>query len=119
MTPQIVHVVDDEPGLRKALARLLGAEGIEVRAFASAGEFLAADCTPETACLVLDVSMPGLYGMELQKRPTHAAALVPIVFLTGNLDIAMRVRAVKFGAVVFLPKPVNDADLLRAVRAAF
>jgi len=115
---RIVHVVDDEAGMRKALARLLRAEGFEVRAFATAREFLAAYRAEETACLILDVAMPDLDGLELQRQLTHAGALVPIVFLTGHGDIPMSVRAIKSGAVDFLTKPVNDADLLRAVRAA-
>ena len=115
---EIVYVVDDEAGMRKALTRLLRSEGFDVRAFASARDFLAAFRSEETACLVLDVTMPGLDGMELQRRLTHADVLVPIVFLTGKGDIPMSVRAIKAGAVDFLTKPVNDADLLRAVRAA-
>ena len=116
--PPTVHIVDDEAGMRKALTRLLRAEDFEVRAFASALEFLAAYRVEETACLVLDVTMPELDGLELQRRLTHAGALVPIVFLTGKGDIPMSVRAIKDGAVDFLTKPVNDADLLRAVRIA-
>ena len=108
--------------MRKALTRLLRAEGFDVRAFASAHEFLAAaraeGSAEETACLVLDVTMPELDGLELQRRLTNAGVLVPIVFLTGTGDIPMSVRAIKEGAVDFLTKPVNDTDLLRAVRAA-
>ena len=115
---KIVQVVDDEPGMRKALTRLLRAEGFDVRAFASAREFLAAAHAEESACLVLDVTMPELDGLELQRRLTHAGVFVPIVFLTGTGDIPTSVRAIKEGAVDFLTKPVNDADLLRAVRAA-
>ena len=114
----IVYVVDDEPGMRKALTRLLRAEGLGVRAFASAREFLAAYDVEETACLLLDVEMPELNGLELQGRLTHAGVPVPIVFLTGRGDIPMSVRAIKSGAVDFLTKPVNDTALLRAVRAA-
>ncbi len=114
----IVYVVDDEAGMRKALTRLLRTEQFEVRAFASGREFLAAYRAEEKACLVLDVTMPELDGLELQRRLTHTGLLVPIVFLTGNGDIPMSVRAIKSGAVDFLTKPVNDADLLRAVRSA-
>jgi FixJ family two-component response regulator len=117
MTGGIVYIVDDDAGMRKALTRLLRAAQFDVRAFASGHEFLAA-YRDETACLVLDVSMPELDGLGLQRRLTHAGAFVPIVFLTGNGDIPMSVRAIKCGAVDFLTKPVNDADLLRAVRAA-
>lgn len=112
----IIYVIDDEAGMRKALSRLLRAEGFDPRTFRTAREFLAAYCAEETACLILDVAMPELDGMELQRRLTHRGLLVPIVFLTGNGDIPMSVRAIKAGAVDFLTKPVNDTDLLRAVR---
>ena len=115
---KIVYVVDDEAGMRKALTRLLRSEGFDVRAFPSARDFFAAYRMDETACLVLDVAMPELDGMELQRRLTHAGVLLPIVFLTGKGDIPMSVQAIKAGAVDFLTKPVNDADLLRAVGAA-
>ena len=115
---EIVYIVDDEAGMRKALTRLLRSEGFDVRAFASAADFLAAYRAKETACLILDVAMPELDGLELQRRLTHAGLLMPIVFLTGKGDIPMSVHAIKAGAVDFLTKPVNDADLLRAVRAA-
>lgn len=119
ITPaEIVYVVDDEAGMRKALGRLLRTEGFEVRPFASAGEFLAAYRPEETACLILDFAMPELDGLELQHRMTLSRITVPIIFLTGCGDIPMTVRAIKAGAVDFLTKPVNDADLLRAVRAA-
>ena len=114
----IVYVVDDEPGMRKALTRLLRSEGFDVRAFGAAREFLAAYRVEETACIVLDVSMPELDGMELQRRLSHAGVLAPIVFLTGHGDIPTSVRAIKAGAVDFLTKPVNDTALLRAVRTA-
>ena len=115
---QIVYVVDDEAGLRKALTRLLRLNGFDARAFASADDFLAAYQTDEVACLVLDVAMPGLNGIELQRRLTLAGVLIPIVVLTGHGDIPMGVRAIKSGAVDFLTKPVNESDLHRAVRAA-
>lgn len=102
--------------MRKALSRLLRAEGFEVRTHATAREFLAAYGTEETACLILDVAMPDLDGMELHRRLTHLGLPVPIVFLTGHGDIPMGVHAIKAGAVDFLTKPANDADLLRAVR---
>lgn len=114
----IVHVVDDEAGMRQALTRLLRAEGVDVRAFASAREFLADYRAAESGCLVLDVGMPELDGLELQRRITRLGLTVPIVFLTGHGDIPMSVRAIKSGAVDFLTKPVNDADLLRAIRTA-
>ena len=102
----------------KALTRLLKAEGFTVRGFTSAKTFLESYRAEELSCLVLDVAMPELNGLDLQQRLTHAGILLPIVFLTGHGDIPMSVQAIKAGAVDFLTKPVNDADLLRAVRAA-
>ena len=89
-----------------------------MRGFTSAKTFLESYRAEDLSCLVLDVAMPELNGLELQQRLTHAGILLPIVFLTGHGDIPMSVQAVKAGAVDFLTKPVNDADLLRAVRAA-
>lgn len=117
-TAKVIYVVDDEAGMRKALTRLLRAEGFEVRAFASAKEFLVADGVEADACLVLDVSMPDVDGLALQRHLTNARTPLPIVFLTGQGDIPMSVRAMKAGAVDFLTKPVNDSDLLRAIHAA-
>ena len=101
----------------KALTRLLKAEGFAVHGFTSAKEFLES-YRPETiSCLVLDVAMPELNGLELQERLTRSGLLLPIVFLTGHGDIPMSVQAIKAGAVDFLTKPVKAADLLRAVRS--
>jgi len=112
-----VYLVDDAPGLRRALQRLLELEGLEVSAFASAEEFLAALPLEEPACLVLDVDLPGLDGLALQER-LGARPTLPIVFLTGKGDIPMSVRAMKAGAVDFLTKPVEAEALVGAVRAA-
>jgi FixJ family two-component response regulator len=114
----VVHLVDDEPALRKALGRLLQAEGFVVRPHAGAAEFLAAFDPAEPACLVLDVAMPGMDGLELQARLARDGLLLPVVFLTAHGDIPMSVRAIRAGAVDFLTKPVDDTALLRAVRAA-
>ncbi len=113
-----VFLLDDEPGMLKALTRLLKAEGYAVRAFTSAKAFLESYQPQALGCLVLDVAMPEIDGLELQRRLTRSGALLPIVFLTGHGDIPMSVQAIKAGAEDFLTKPVNDADLLRAVRAA-
>jgi FixJ family two-component response regulator len=113
-----VFLVDDEPELRQALTRLLKAEGLEVEGFGSAPDFLARVTADTTGCLVLDLSMPGLDGLELQERLTATAAKLGIVFLTGHGDIPTSVRAIKAGALDFLTKPVRRDDLLRAVRAA-
>jgi FixJ family two-component response regulator len=113
-----VFLLDDEPGMVKALTRLLTADGLTVRGFTSAKTFLESYHADELSCLVLDVAMPELNGLELQERLAQGGILLPIVFLTGHGDIPMSVQAVKAGAADFLTKPVNDADLLRAVRAA-
>jgi FixJ family two-component response regulator len=113
-----VFVIDDEPDLRRALERLLQAEGFEVRSFGSAPDFLGQLADDDVGCIVLDVAMPGVDGLELQRRLAQGGAQLPIVFLTGHGDIPMSVQAIKAGAVDFLTKPVKRADLLRAVQAA-
>ncbi len=114
----IVYVLDDEPDMVKALTRLLRARRFEVRGFTSAHAFLEACRPQDTACLVLDVAMPELDGLELQRHLTHQGILIPIIFLTGHGDIPMSVRAIKAGATDFLTKPVDAAALIQAVRAA-
>jgi len=115
----VVYLLDDELGMVKAVTRLLRARGFEVHGFTSPASFLEAyRRTGSDSCLVLDVAMPELDGLHLQRRLTHDGILLPIVFLTGHGDIPMSVRAMKAGAVDFLTKPVKDTDLLRAVRAA-
>ena len=94
----IVYLLDDEPEMVKALTRLLRAKHFEVRGFTSVRAFLAAGQPQDTACLVLDVAMPELNGIELQQRLTHEGILIPIIFLTGHGDIPMSVRAIKAGA---------------------
>jgi FixJ family two-component response regulator len=116
--PGTVFLLDDEPGMLKALTRLLAAEGFNVRAFTSAKAFLESYHPEALSCLVLDVAMPELNGLELQQRLTRAGILLPIVFLTGRGDIPMTVQAIQAGAVDFLTKPVKDVDLLHAVRVA-
>ncbi len=113
-----VFLVDDEPGMLRALSRLLGAEGFRVTAFHSASDFLSNFPEQAIGCVVLDVAMPGLDGMELQQRLKESGNLLPVIFLTGHGDIPMSVRAIKSGAVDFLTKPVHDETLLAAVRSA-
>jgi FixJ family two-component response regulator len=113
-----VFLVDDEAELRKALTRLLQSEGYQVSAFSSAEEFLKLQPATGGRCLILDVSMPGLGGLDLQQHLTRAGNTIPIIFLTGRSDIPMSVRALKGGAADFLTKPVDAAQLLPAVRAA-
>jgi FixJ family two-component response regulator len=114
----MVYLLDDEPGMVKAITRLLRAKGFEVQGFTTPASFLAAYRPGPNSCLILDVAMPELDGFHLQRRLTHKGILLPIVFLTGHGDIPMSVRAMKAGAVDFLTKPVKDSDLLRAVRVA-
>jgi FixJ family two-component response regulator len=114
----LVYLLDDEPEVLKALSRLLQAQGFRVRGYTNARELLAEQRHPGPACLVLDVAMPGLDGLQVQERLRRGGSALPIVFLTGHGDIPMSVRAVKAGAEDFLTKPVNAADLLRAIRAA-
>jgi len=116
-TPR-VFVVDDEEPVRRALARLLRSAGFEPAGFGSPTEFLAAFDPATPGCLVLDVAMPGLNGLELQQALAARGADIPIIFLTGRADIPMSVSAMKKGAVDFLTKPVNDENLLAAVRHA-
>ena len=114
----IVYILDDEPEMVKALARLLRARRFEVLGFTSVHTFLEAYRPEKSACLVLDVAMPELDGLALQDHLTHEGILIPIVFLTGHGDIPTSVRAIKAGATDFLTKPVDAAVLVRAVRAA-
>lgn len=115
-----VFIVDDDLSMREALTSLLRSTGLRVQAFASAAEFLAHLAEPRPtpngpACLVLDVRMPGMSGLELQRELGERGARLPIVFITGHGDIPMTVRAMKAGAVEFLPKPFRDQDLLDAI----
>ncbi len=114
----VVYLLDDEPEMRKALTRLLRAQGLAVQSFASARELLAQAPPKGPACLVLDVAMPEMDGLQVQERLRERGVDLPIVFLTGRGDIPMSVRALKAGAEDFLTKPVDGADLLRAIRAA-
>jgi FixJ family two-component response regulator len=110
--------VDDDPDVRRALARLLRAAGCGVSAFGSAAEFLSAYDPEAPGCLILDVVMPGIDGLELQAALRAAACPLPIVFLSGSADIPMSVQAMKAGAVTFLTKPVEDSMLIAAVAEA-
>jgi FixJ family two-component response regulator len=111
-----VFLVDDDASVRKALARLVKSAGYQAQAFASAREFLDSDWHSQgPACLVLDVRMPGLSGIDLQRELQTANAILPIIFITGHGDIPTSVKAMKAGAVDFLPKPVKDRVLLQAI----
>jgi FixJ family two-component response regulator len=113
-----VFIVDDDPQVLRALERLLRAHGIEICTFESAEAFLTQRDHAAAGCLVLDVSLPGLDGLALQRRLADSGPALPIVFLTGHGDIPMSVQAVKAGAVDFLTKPVAAETLVAAVRAA-
>jgi FixJ family two-component response regulator len=113
-----VFVVDDDPSVLRALTRLICAAGLEARGFPSPAAFLEAHEPATPGCLVLDVALPGFDGLELQQALSAADCARPIVFITGRGDIPTTVRAMRGGAVDFLTKPVNDRDLLAAVRNA-
>jgi FixJ family two-component response regulator len=114
----IVAIVDDDPSVRRGLERLIRSLGWKAETFASAQEFLARPRTEAPSCLVLDLQLPGLSGLELQKRMAEAGLETPIVFLTGHGDIPASVKAMKAGAVEFLTKPVDEQDLLNAIQEA-
>jgi FixJ family two-component response regulator len=115
-TQPIVYVIDDDASLRDALARLFRSVGLQVAAFASAPEFLRNKLSEGPSCLVLDVRLPGLSGLDFQAELAKANIDIPIVFMTGHGDIPMTVRAMKAGAIEFLPKPFRDQDMLDAVQ---
>jgi FixJ family two-component response regulator len=114
----IVFVVDDDPSVREAIDSLLRSVGMRVRTFASAGEFMRADRSASAACLVLDVRMPETSGLDFQERLAESGVDLPIIFITAHGDIRMSVRAMKAGAVEFLPKPFDDQQLIDAIHAA-
>jgi FixJ family two-component response regulator len=114
----MVFVVDDDASVRKSLSRLISAAGYRVEAYASPGEFLARQLEPGPSCLVLDVRMPGVTGLDLQQTLASAVHEIPIIFITGHGDIPMTVKAMKAGAVDFLSKPFAGKDLLEAIQRA-
>jgi FixJ family two-component response regulator len=116
-TPMI-HIVDDDDSVRTAVMRLLRAAGYEVRGYSCAGELLLAKPGQTSGCVVLDVRMPGLSGLDIQAAYGEQDDALPIIFLTGHGDIPMSVRAIKAGAVDFLTKPVERKALLTAVQTA-
>jgi FixJ family two-component response regulator len=113
-----IYILDDELEMVKALTRLLSAKGFQTRGFTSVREFQDQDIPVDVACLILDVAMPELNGLELQEHLLAEGNPIPIIFLTGHGDIPMSVRAIKAGAADFLTKPVDDAVLLKAVNTA-
>ena len=114
----IVFVVDDDPSVRSAIKRLIGSVGLQVELFGSAKEFLASRLPNVPSCLVLDIRLPGISGLTLQRQLAEANGQIPIIFITAHSDVPMTVRAMKAGAVEFLTKPFGDQDLLDAVHLA-
>jgi FixJ family two-component response regulator len=114
----VVFIVDDDPSVRKALTNLLRSVGLKVEAFSSAQEFLSGKRPDAPGCLVLDVRLPGLSGLDLQRQLAEANIHMPIIFITGHGDIQMSVEAMKAGAVEFLTKPFREQVLLDAVQHA-
>lgn len=115
----MVFVVDDDDSVRKALTRLIASVGIKVESFASAEAFLLRQRYEGPCCLVLDIRMPGLSGLDLQERLAKARLTLPIIFMTGHGTIPMSVRAIKAGAIDFLEKPFEDQELLDLIKHAF
>jgi FixJ family two-component response regulator len=114
----VVAIVDDDLSVRMGLQRLIRSAGWKAEPFASAQEFLASPWTDAPSCLVLDLQLPGLSGLDLQKRMAEVGLEIPIVFLTGHGNIPASVQAMKAGAVEFLTKPIDEQDLFRAIQEA-
>ena len=113
-----VYLVDDDPGVRRSAKELIESIGLRVEAFASAREFLEAQRPDVPSCLVLDIRLPGLSGLDLQRELGKTSNPLPIIFISGHGDIPMTVQAMKAGAVEFLPKPFRDQQLLDAISHA-
>ena len=117
-TEATIFVVDDDLSFRRSVERLLRLAGFKVRSFGSVREFLAAETPDVPSCLVSDMRMPGLSGLDLQRELTQIGRHIPIIFITGHGDIPMSVRAIKAGAVEFLTKPFGERELLEAIEQA-
>src|ERR1700739_699896 len=115
---KIVAIVDDDESVRSALQGLMKAAGLTVKAFASAEEFLNSGQQHHTACLIADIRMPGMSGLELQARLNSENCRIPTIFITAHGDAIMRMQALRAGAVEFLAKPFNDDVLLENIKAA-
>jgi FixJ family two-component response regulator len=118
MTQPMVFVVDDDASMRGAVSNLIRSVGLQVEAFTSAQEFLASTRPDTPCCLILDVRLPQISGLDIQAELTKAEIHIPIIFVTGHGDVPMSVKAMKAGAVEFLTKPFRDQDLLDAVKVA-
>ncbi|NBB14389.1 response regulator [Caulobacter sp. SLTY] len=117
MTQAIVHIIDDDPSLAASLDSLFRSVGLASRTYGSTAEFLEADLPDAPGCLVLDVRLPGISGLDFQGQMAELGLRLPVVLMTGHGDIPMSVRGMKAGAVDFLPKPFRDQDMLDAVTA--
>jgi FixJ family two-component response regulator len=115
---ETIFLIDDDLSVREGLTGLIESVGLPVKTFASALEFLSLDAADAEGCLILDVEMPGMTGLDLQRRMNSAGTFLPIIFLTGHGDIPMTVEAMKAGAVHFLTKPVREDALMNAIRQA-
>lgn len=113
-----VFLIDDDAGMRAAMQRLLKSAGLHTESFATPEDFLDHTLPDVPRCLVLDVRLPGMSGLDVQRRLTEAAVQIPVIFITGHGDIPMSVKAMKSGAVDFLTKPFRDQDLLDAIQQA-
>ena len=116
--PPLISVVDDDDSVRESIGGLIRSVGFAVKAFASAEEFLTSDRLPDTDCLILDVRMPGMNGLELQRRLAASHMSIPVIFITAHGDEETRVRALNGGAVDYLLKPFREEALLNAINTA-
>jgi len=117
-TPQCVYVVDDDEAMRESLEFLVSSVGMNVQSFASASDFLERVEDRASGCVVLDVRMPGMSGLDLQEQLTQARFAMPVIIITGHADVPMAVRALKAGAYDFIEKPFNDQGLLECIQRA-
>lgn len=118
MSPGTVFVIDDDPNVRASIQGLLKSAGVRCECFETAEQFLEKEPSDSPGCLILDVSLPGISGLDFQEKMQKAGRHIPIIFITGHGDIPMTVRAMKSGALEFLTKPFNNPDLLSAVEQA-
>lgn len=118
MSPGTVFVIDDDPNVRASIQGLLKSAGLRCECFETAEQFLEKEPSDSPGCLILDVSLPGISGLDFQEKMQKAGRHIPIIFITGHGDIPMTVRAMKSGALEFLTKPFNNPDLLSAVEQA-
>ncbi len=114
----LISVVDDDESVRRSISRLMKSVGFRVEDFASAEEFLSSRCAQDSACLILDVEMPGMSGLQLQRQLAAVRHSIPIIFITGRSDEKKQAEAIKAGAMRFLCKPFNEEDLFDSIRLA-